>query len=103
MSRRRKKRTEEEKGLARDRQRPLKVWVSQEERGQIEIRAKSTGLSLSAFLRAAGLSLRPKSVYDLEAVDQLAKVGADLGRLGGLLKLWLAPKKGKGARGREGG
>jgi hypothetical protein len=36
--------------------------------------------------------LRPKSVYDLEAVEQLAKVGADLGRLGGLLKLWLSTK-----------
>ena len=92
---------EEEKGLARDRQRPLKVWVSQEERANIEDRAKRTGLSLSAFLRAAGLSLRPKSVYDLEAVDQLAKVGADLGRLGGLLKLWLATKKGQGASARD--
>jgi hypothetical protein len=87
--------------LARDRQRPLKVWVSQEERAQVEARAKSTGLSLSAFLRAAGLGLRPKSVYDLEAVDQLAKVGADLGRLGGLLKLWLATKKEEGASARD--
>ncbi len=87
--------------MARDRQRPLKVWVSQQERAEIEGRAMSTGLSLSAFLRAAGLSLRPKSVYDLEAVEQLAKVGADLGRLGGLLKLWLATRKGEGASARD--
>ncbi len=34
----------------------------------------------------------------MEAVRQLAKVNGDLGRVAGLLKLWLAEKRGQGAR-----
>lgn len=81
----------------RDRKRPLKVWVTAKERTDIETRAAGAGLSVSAYLRAAGMHHQLKSVYDLAAVEELAKVGADLGRLGGLLKLWLATKKGEGA------
>ena len=81
----------------RDRKRPLKVWVTAKERTDIEIRAAGAGLSVSAYLRATGMNHPLKSVYDLAAVEELAKVGADLGRLGGLLKLWLATKRGEGA------
>ena len=35
---------------------------------------------------------------DLRAVGELAKVNGDLGRVAGLLKLWLAEKRGQGAR-----
>ncbi len=38
-----------------------------------------------------------RSVVDLKAVADLAKVDGDLGRVGGLLKLWLAEKRGQGA------
>ena len=31
----------------------------------------------------------PKSIVDNERVEELAKINGDLGRLGGLLKLWL--------------
>jgi hypothetical protein len=81
----------------RDRQRPLKVWVTTTERTEIEQRAAGAGLSVSAYLRASGMNHPLRSVYDLAAVEELAKVGADLGRLGGLLKLWLATKRGEGA------
>jgi hypothetical protein len=81
----------------RDRKRPLKVWVTARERTEIEARAAGAGVSISAYLRAAGLNHTLKSVYDLVAVEELAKAGADLGRLGGLLKLWLATKRGEGA------
>ena len=37
-----------------------------------------------------GLGYQPKSVLDHRAIEDLAKVNADLGRLGGLLKMWLA-------------
>lgn len=79
------------------RPKPLYVWVSAEERAEVERRAASTGLSVSAYLRSLGLGHEPRSVYDLEAVGALAAVNGDLGRLGGLLKLWLAERPGTGA------
>lgn len=51
--------------------------------------AKSCGLSTSAYLRALGLNYQPKSILDLQTVPTLAKVNADQGRLGGLLKMLL--------------
>ncbi len=81
----------------RDRLRPLKVWVTASERTGIEKRAAAAGLSISAYLRATGLTHPIRSVYDLAAVEQLAKVGGDLGRLGGLLKMWLATRREEGA------
>ncbi|MNO07394.1 hypothetical protein D3C81_2295620 [compost metagenome] len=38
-----------------------------------------------------------RSVVDLAAVVDLAKVNGDLGRVAGLLKLWLLEKRGQGA------
>lgn len=81
----------------RDRQRPLRVLVSDDERAEIERRAGIAGLSISAFLRAAGLHEPIRSALDYEAVLELARVSADMGRLGGLIKLWLAEQRGKGA------
>lgn len=81
----------------RDRQRPLKVWVNEAERARIEAQAQVTGLSVSAYLRSVGLGYQPRNVLDLEAVEHLAKVNADLGRLGGLLTLWLTDTPGRGA------
>jgi hypothetical protein len=49
-------------------------------------------------LRAAGLNYPIRSVVDLTAVADLAKVNGDLGRVAGLLKLWLAEKRGQGAQ-----
>lgn len=76
----------------------IEVWVTPDERAEIADRAAQSGLSLSAYLRAAGLNHRVRSVYDLDAVADLVKVNGDLGRVAGLLKLWLAEKPGQGAR-----
>jgi hypothetical protein len=81
----------------RDRQRPLKVWVSPEERHVINARAEASGLAVSAYLRTAGLGMEPKSLFDQDAILALVKLHADQGRLGGLLKLWLATRPGTGA------
>jgi len=75
---------------SRDRNRPLKVLVSERERAEIETRAAATGLSVSAYLRNLGLGFQPQSTLDHEAVLALLKVNADQGRLGGLFKLWLS-------------
>jgi hypothetical protein len=85
----------------RDRRCPLRVVVSESERSRIEERAQSAGLSVSAYLRTAGLCHPIRSAYDHAAVVELAKVNGDQGRLGGLLKLWLSDRPDIGATERE--
>lgn len=80
----------------RDRKTPLKVVVSCAERTKIISQAKSVDLSVSAYLRSVGLGFQPKPLIDLQAVQDLVRVEADQGRLGGLLKLWLVEKPGQG-------
>ena len=76
--------------LARDRTNPMRVVVNDSEREAIKARAKAASLTVSAFFRAAALgSVRAGSALDLQAVATLAKVNADQGRLGGLLKMYL--------------
>lgn len=75
----------------------LAVWVTEEERDLLTDRAAEAGMSTSAYLRAAGLNHPVRSVYDLHAVRDMAKVNGDLGRVAGLLKLWLADYRGWGA------
>ncbi|WP_441768130.1 plasmid mobilization protein [Klebsiella pneumoniae] len=57
----------------------------------------SKGLSCSASLRAVGLNRQIWSRADLEAVCVLVKLNGNLGRVAGLLKLWLLPRRGEGA------
>ena len=73
------------------------MWVTPDERAEIAARAEQAGLSLSAYMRAAGLNHPVRSVLDLKAVADLGRVNGDLGRVAGLLKLWLAEKRGQGA------
>lgn len=74
----------------RDRIRRMLVAVTPGERAEIERRAVLAGMSLSAYLRTAGLNHPIRSMLDYQAALELAKVSGDLGRLGGLLKQWLA-------------
>ncbi|GGG51112.1 plasmid mobilization protein [Chelatococcus composti] len=80
------------------RDRTMRFRVTAEEACEIETRAKSVGLTYSDYLRSAALNHRIRSVYDLKAVADLGRVNGDLGRVAGLLKLWLAEKRGQGAR-----
>ena len=86
-----------EKAPARRRGKPIEVWVTDEEKAAITERAEEAGMSRSGYLRALGLNTPIRSVVDLTAVADLAKVNGDLGRVAGLLKLWLAEKYGRGA------
>ncbi|ENL4397552.1 CopG family transcriptional regulator [Klebsiella pneumoniae] len=83
---------------ARRRGKPIEVWVTDEEKTAITKLADQTGLSRSAYLRAVGLNRPVGARADLEAVRELVKLNGDLGRVAGLLKLWLAEKRGQGAR-----
>ncbi|HDS1797958.1 TPA: CopG family transcriptional regulator [Pseudomonas putida] len=87
-----------EKEPARRRGKPIEVWVTDEEKSAITEMAVEAGMSRSGYLRALGLNTPIRSVVDLKAVADLAKVNGDLGRVAGLLKLWLTEKNGHGAR-----
>ena len=84
--------------LGRDREHPLRVTVTPSEKQEITDRAAAAGLSVASYLRASALGrqLRRNPVLDHEQVLALAKVNADQGRLGGLLKLWLVDRPGRG-------
>jgi hypothetical protein len=47
------------------------------------------GVSTASFVRAVALGEKLKVVADQRAVLELIRLRADMGRLGGLLKLWL--------------
>lgn len=68
---------------------PIVVRVTPDEKAAIEEFSRQTGRSMSAYLRMLGLGYQPKSLADNDRVMELAKINGDLGRLGGLLKLWL--------------
>jgi hypothetical protein len=68
---------------------PIKVWVTPSEKKAIETSAMNCGMSTSAYLRQIGFGMPIKSILDQNSIADLAKVNADQGRLGGLLKLWL--------------
>jgi hypothetical protein len=76
---------------------PCAVWVTPEEKAKIERLAAATGNSVSTYLRTLGLGYEPKSILDAARVGDLLKACGDLGRLGGLLKLWLSERPGEGA------
>jgi hypothetical protein len=68
---------------------PIKVYCLPEERAQLESQARASCSSLSAYLLHVGLGYRVQGMLDQGRVDTLSRINGDLGRLGGLLKLWL--------------
>lgn len=70
-------------------QRHLRVPVLPDEAQAIKAQAQAAGLPVAAYLRNVGLGIEVKSILDYQRIDELAKINGDLGRLGGLLKLWL--------------
>jgi len=68
---------------------PIKVYCLPEEKLEIERRARAAGQSAAKYLREVGQSHEIRGVLDYEHVRELIRINGDLGRLGGLLKLWL--------------
>ena len=77
------------KNVTRKTNAPIKVYCLPEEKAVIAQNAAQAGKSVSSFLLAVGQGYKVSGVVDYEMVRELAKVNGDLGRLGGLLKLWL--------------
>ena len=69
--------------------RHLRVPVLPSEEAAIKKLAASAGLSVAAYLRNVGLGYEIRGILDNKRVEELARINGDLGRLGGLLKLWL--------------
>jgi hypothetical protein len=67
----------------------LRVPVLPEEATEIRRLAAAAGLPVAAYLRNVGLGYRLHGKLDHLRVEELARINGDLGRLGGLLKLWL--------------
>ena len=67
----------------------LQVRLTASERNDVRIRAGMCGVSTASFVRAVALGEKLKVVADQRAVLELIRLRADMGRLGGLLKLWL--------------
>lgn len=68
---------------------PVKVYCLPDEKRALELAAKSAGMSISTYLRRVGLGYQVQGILDNKRVEELARINGDLGRLGGLLKLWL--------------
>lgn len=70
----------------RDRQNPIKVFVSARERKALADRASQAGMTVSAFLRAAGQGAELRSVLDLKAVITLAEINRQQAELAALVR-----------------
>jgi hypothetical protein len=68
----------------------IKLYVTDEEMEQIMGNAGRAGLSLSAYGKRVCLGTPVESRIDAKAALEMIKINADMGRLGGLFKLWLS-------------
>ena len=71
------------------RQKKLRIPVLPIEEAEIKDKARDAGLPVAKYLRNLGLGYQVPSIIDSRQVDSLLKINGDLGRLGGLIKLWL--------------
>jgi len=75
------------------RDKKLRVPVLPIEEAEIKNKAADAGLTVAEYLRNLGLGYQVPSIVDCRQVDSLLKINGDLGRLGGLIKLWLTNDK----------
>lgn len=67
----------------------LRVPVLPDEERQITANAQAANLPVAVFLRNIGQGYEARTILDNRRVEELVRINGDLGRLGGLLKLWL--------------
>jgi hypothetical protein len=72
---------------------PIYVRVSAAEKAQLQAIAEACSCSVPALLRHTALGHQVKSTLDHQAVMELSRLRGDLGRMGGLLKLWLTQEE----------
>jgi hypothetical protein len=89
-----KKIEQEQKVKKEKRVKHIDSRLTEEEYEVISMKAKMTGLTNSAYIRNLAMNYPLKSVVDQLALSELIKAKSDLGRLGGLFKLWLEGENG---------
>ncbi len=75
------------------RDKKLRVSVLPIEEAEIKSKAMDSGLPVAEYLRNLGLGYQVPSIVDSRQVDSLLKINGNLGRLVGLIKLWLTNDK----------
>lgn len=70
----------------------VKIRVNELEHEEINRRANMYGVTTSTYIRNIALNYPITSKVDYLSLMELGKCRADLGRLGGLLKMWLSNK-----------
>ena len=71
----------------------LKVLLTPEEKRGIAAAARACGLSMSAYARNLALGQRPPGPDERSDLQGIFRLHADLGRLGGLLKMFLTNRE----------
>lgn len=77
------------KNTTRKNSTPVKVYCLPDEHSQLRAMAATANKSVSSYLLNVGLGYRVQGILDNRRIEELARINGDLGRLGGLLKLWL--------------
>ncbi|CUV66180.1 DNA transfer system protein TraJ [Sulfurovum sp. enrichment culture clone C5] len=67
----------------------LTIKVTEEELKKLHKQAQNCGMKLSMYLRSLGLNYPINSIIDQMTLNELLKAKGDLGRMGGLFKMWL--------------
>ena len=73
----------------------ITVYLSPEEHAQISASAARAGISLSTFVKRVCTGIPVPTLEHKQAVQDIIKARADLGRLGGLLKQAIAADGGQ--------
>ena len=76
----------------------IRARVTEHEYNHIKLKAQNMGLPLSTYIRNISMNYPVKSVADQNALNALLSTRADLGKVGGLLKLALSQKTPLGDR-----
>ena len=67
----------------------VKIYLKPNEKKRIAQEARDSGMSQSSYARTLALGERPVTKLELAEIQDVMKVHADIGRLGGLLKMTL--------------
>ena len=67
----------------------IKIYLKSCAKAKIAQNAHECGMSMSAYVRSLALGNAPITNIELDEMNKVMKVHADLGRLGGLLKMTL--------------
>ncbi len=79
----------------------IKIYLKPCDKARIAKNARVCGMSMSAYVRNLALGEAPITKIELAEMNKVMKIHADLGRLGGLLKMTLTNDERLNDMGRE--